>query len=317
MGDNMKDLNVVFMGTPDFAVTILESLIKNVNVVLVVSQPDKFVGRKRVLTPSPVKSCAIEHGIEVFTPNKIREDFGAIAEAKPDMIVTCAYGQIIPRELIELPKYGCINVHASLLPKYRGGAPIHRAIMNGDEKTGITIMYMDEGMDSGDIIKKREIPIKNEDTLDSLSLELAELGSELLIETIPEIISGTNDRIVQDEKEVTFGYIITKEDELIDFNESSMEVYNKIRGLNSTPGAYFTLEGKHIKVYGSRVGDKKGAVSKINNIYEDGLGIGTRDGEIIITEIKPEGKNRISVKDYLNGKDKNKLKGMTVNDRMD
>jgi len=313
----MKDLKVVFMGTPEFAVSILESLIENVDVVMVVSQPDKPVGRKRVLTPSPVKVCALDHGIKVFAPDRIRSDFKEIVDAEPDMIVTCAYGQIIPKELIELPKYGCINVHASLLPKYRGGAPIHRAIIEGEKETGITIMYMDEGMDSGDIITKRVVPISEEDTLDTLSKELATVGSELLIETIPSIIDGTNERIVQDEKEVTFGYVITKEDELIDFNSTSLEIYNKIRGLNSNPGAYFILEGKHIKVYASTIGDKKGTVSRINNVYEDGLGIGTKDGEIIITEIKPEGKNKIAVKDNLHGKDKSKLRGMTVNDRVD
>lgn len=313
----MKDLKVVFMGTPEFAVSILDALIQNTNVVMVVSQPDKLVGRKKILTSSPVKARALENGIEVYTPNKIREDFERIREVNPDIIITCAYGQIIPLELINLPRLGCVNVHASLLPKYRGGAPIHRAIMEGEEETGITIMYMDAEMDSGDIISKRSIPIEDEDTLDSLSLKLAALGSEILIETLPSLVEGTNERIAQDKNSATYGYVITKDDELIDFHTTTKEVYDKIRGLNSRPGAYFIMGGKHVKVYASRKGTAKGPVSKINNVYEDGLGIGTLDGEIIITEIKPEGKNRLLVKDYLHGKDKNSLKGIDVNDRMD
>ncbi len=305
------------MGTPDFAVPILESLIEAVNVVLVVSQPDKPVGRKKIVTPSPVKKLALEKGIEVVTPEKIRTDYQAVVDAKPDIIVTCAYGQIIPREILELPRLGPINVHASLLPKLRGGAPIHRAIMEGYDKTGITIMYMDEHMDSGDIISQREVPITSEDTLDTLSAKLMRLGSELLIETLPKIVAGTNERIKQNEEEVSFGYIIKKEDELLDFKKSTKEVYDKIRALNSTPGAYFILHGKKIKVYESRIGSKKGTPEYVTDIYKDGLGIGTSDGEIIITKIKPEGKNMVEVKDYLNGIKKENLLGVKVNDTLD
>lgn len=313
----MKDLRVVFMGTPDFAVPILKGLFDNTNVVLVVSQPDKPVGRKKVITPSPVKQLALEHGVEVVTPVKIRADYSSIEEVKPDLIVTCAYGQIIPKAVLEIPRYGAINVHASLLPKLRGGAPIHRAIMEGYDKTGITIMYMDEHMDSGDIISQREIEITPLDNLDTLSEKLRLCGSELLIETLPSIIDGTNGRIAQDEKEVTFGYVITKDDELIDFNRTSREVYDHIRGLNSNPGAYFIMDGKHVKVYNSRMGEARGEASTINHVYPDGIGVGTSDGEIILTEIKPEGKNRIAVKDYLNGVKKESLLGVKLNDRVD
>lgn len=305
----MKDLRVVFMGTPVFARTILESLIKETNVILVVSQPDALVGRKKILTPSPVKEYALNNSIEVFTPNKIREDYNKIIELKPDIIITCAYGQIIPKKLLDLPKYGCINVHASLLPKLRGGAPIHHAIIDGLDKTGITIMYMDEHMDSGDIISQKETKIEDNDTLDSLSERLQIIGKELLIETLPSIIDGTNNRIKQNDNEVTFGYIIKKEDEHIDFNKTSKEIYNQIRGLNSNPGAYFILNNEVIKVYESRIGEAKGSVSTINNIYKDGIGIGTKDGEIILTMIKPAGKNIIDVKSYLNGVKKENLLG--------
>lgn len=312
----MKDLRVVFMGTPEFAVPILQSLIAAVKVTMVVSQPDKPVGRKRILTPSPVKELAQKEGIEVFTPTKIREDYSKIIDLKPDLIVTCAYGQIIPKEILDCPKYACINVHASLLPKLRGGAPIHRAIMEGHDKTGITIMYMDERMDSGDIISQREVEISLNDTLDSLSDKLKIVGSELLIETLPSIIDGTAPRQKQNENEVTFGYIIKKEDEKLDFSRTTKEIYNHIRGLNSQPGAYFVMNGKHVKVYASTMGKDKGPIGYINNVYRDGIGIGTLDGEIILTEIKPEGKNRIAVRDYLNGISKDGLLGVKLNDEL-
>lgn len=313
----MDNLKVVFMGTPKFAVNILEALIENTDVRLVVSQPDKEVGRKRVLTPSPVKMCALSHAKNVYTPSKIREDYKEIIDCNPDIIVTCAYGQIIPKELLDLPKYGCINVHASLLPKYRGGAPIHRAIMAGDDKTGITIMYMDEHMDSGDIIKKFEIPILDADTLDTLSENLSKLGAEALINTLPSIISGEAGRIKQNVEEVTYAPIIRKSDEHLVFNRTTKEVYDHIRALCENPGAYFVMNNEHIKVYASRMGSAKGEVSCINNIYKDGIGIGTKDGEIILTEIKPEGKKRLSVRDYLNGKDIKRLKGMRIEDEVD
>lgn len=309
----MKDLKVVFMGTPEFAVTILEKLIENTEVVMVVSQPDAPVGRKKTLTPSPVKKFAEEKGIEVFTPSKIKENYEQVLNAKPDMIVTCAYGQIIPKELLEIPKYGCINVHASLLPKLRGGAPIHRAIMEGFKETGITIMHMDEHMDSGDIITQEKVTIEDDDTLETLSEKLKTTGANLLIKTIPQIIDNTAPRIKQNEDEITFGYIIKKEDEHLDFNETTQKIYDQIRALYPNPASYFTMDGKNIKVYKAKKSATKGTPSTINNIYKDGIGIGTKDGEIILTEIKPEGKNRILVKDYLNGIDKNKLKGSIVN----
>lgn len=312
---NMKDLRVVFMGTPDFARTILEGLIPKVNVVLVVSQPDSLVGRKKVLTPSPVKSLAIDNDIEVFTPEKIRLDYDRIIEAKPDMIITCAYGQIIPKVLLDLPEYGAINVHASLLPKLRGGAPIHHAIIDGLDETGITIMYMDEHMDSGNIITQESTKIEDNDTLDTLSLRLQKIGSNLLLKTIPSILDGTNESIKQDESDVTFGYVITKEDEKIDFNKTTREIYNQIRGLNFNPGAYFTLNGEIIKVYESKIGSSVGKISCINNIYKDGIGIGTKDGEIILTKIKPAGKRVLLVKDYLNGIKKEELIGAMCNEQ--
>ena len=243
------------MGTPIFSVPILESLIDNSDVVGVVTQPDKEVGRKRELVASPIKELALKHGIKVLQPIKIRQEYQEVLDLNPDMIVTCAYGQIIPKEILDCPKYGCINVHGSLLPKYRGGAPIERAMMNGDKETGITIMYMDVGMDSGDIITEESTPISSDEHIDELRARLSILGRDLLIKTLPSIIDGTATRTKQNEDEVTFAKIIKKEDELIDFNEKSINIYNKIRALSPVPGPYSLLDGKRLKIYDSRIGE--------------------------------------------------------------
>jgi len=308
----MKKLNVVFMGTPDFAVPVLKKLIEYTNVTLVVSQPDALVGRKKILTPSPVKSCALENNIEVFTPNKIREDYEKIIEVNPDIIITCAYGQIIPKVLLDLPKHKCVNVHASLLPKYRGGAPIHASILNGDEYTGITIMYMDEGMDDGNIITQEKIKIEDSDNINTLSDKLSELGSNLLIKTLPSILDGTCDSIKQNEDEVTFAYTIKRQDEKLDFNKNYKDIFNKVRAL--LPRSYFILNGVEYKVVKVRYENKLSEVNKITNIYKDGIGIGCKDGEVVITEFIPSGKKQMLVSSYLNGIDKNKLLGVFVNE---
>lgn len=309
----MKDLNVVFMGTPEFAVPVLKKLIENTCVKLVVSQPDAYVGRKKVLTPSPVKKVALENGIEVFTPIKIREDYERILEIKPDIIITCAYGQIIPKILLDLPQYKCVNVHASLLPKYRGGAPIHASILNGDEYTGITIMYMDEGMDDGNIIKQESLRIELNDNIDTLSDKLSVLGANLLIDTLPSVLDGSCESIKQNESEVSFAYTIKRKDELLDFNNNYIDIYNKVRAL--VPRSYFVMNGIEYKVvkvrYESRVGD----VGRINNIYKDGIGIGCKDGEVVIEMFIPSGKKQMLVSSFLNGIDKNKLVGVVINEK--
>ena len=194
-----SDVKVLFMGTPEFCVPILESLIASYDVVGVVTQPDKEIGRHKELKASPVKECAIKNGILVLQPEKIRKDYQEVLNRKPDIIITCAYGQIIPKEILDYPKYGCINVHASLLPKYRGGAPMQRAIMNGEKETGITIMYMDEHMDTGNIIKMAKVPILDSDNLEKVHDKLSALGKKLLMETLPSILDGTNDSIAQDD----------------------------------------------------------------------------------------------------------------------
>lgn len=305
-------MRIVFMGTPDFAVPILEGLISSYDVLLVVSQPDKKVGRHQVLTPTPVKKCALDHNISVFQPEHIRSYYQKIIDCKPDIIITCAYGQMIPTELLELPRFGCINVHASLLPKLRGGAPIHKSIINGDSKTGITIMYMEEAMDSGDIISQSETEILDTDNLESLHDRLSVMGRDLLLETLPDIFNGTNSRVEQNKNEVTYAYNIKHEEEKIDFNKKSRDIFNLIRGLSPVPGAFCYLDGQVFKVYSSRISDSKYESAKIGEIvkiYKDGIGVKTIDGEIIFTDVKPFSKKRMSAASYLNGRDNTSLIG--------
>lgn len=305
----MESIKIVFMGTPQFSVPILEGLIDNYNVVGVVTQPDKIVGKNKKPSFTPVKECALKHNIKVFQPDKIKNDFKNVLDLCPDIIITCAYGQMIPNEILEYPKYGCINVHASLLPKLRGGAPIHHAIIDGYDKTGVTIMYMVQKMDAGDIISSKEIEINEDDNVGKLHDRLSLLGKELLLETLPNIISGNISRTPQNEEEVTYAWNIKREEEIIDFNKTSRQVFNHIRGLNPFPGAYSILDGKVLKIYESKIGDSKGKIpGEIINIYKAGIGVSTLDGEIILTQIKPFGKKLMSVKDYLNGiKDKESL----------
>ena len=307
----MEDTRIVFMGTPDFSVPILEGLIDNYNVVGVVSQPDKKVGRKQIIKQTPVKEVAINNNIKVLQPSNIKEDYKEVLDLNPDIIITCAYGQIVPKEVLDYPKYGCINVHASLLPKHRGGAPIHRAIINGDKKTGVTIMYMDIDMDSGDIISSRDIDIKDSDTLETLHDKLSLLGKDLLLETLPSIIDNTNKRIKQDESKATYSYNIKREEEHIDFNKTSREVFNLIRGLSPIPGAFVILDDKEMKIYNSVISDNKydKKCGEITNIYKNGIGVCTSDGEIIITDIKPFGKKRMLASSYINGIDKKNIIG--------
>ncbi len=299
----MKDIKVIFMGTPIFASIILDELIKKYNVIMVVCQPDREKDRKGNIIYSPCKKLAIENNIQVFQPLKIRDEYQKILDMKPDIIITAAYGQIIPDIVLNYPKYGAINVHGSLLPKLRGGAPIHHAIINGDKEIGVTIMYMDKRMDAGDIISQRAIPLTIDMNLDIAYEKLAIIGRDLLIETIPSIINGTNNRIHQNENEVTFGYNITKEEEKINFDDTSMNVYNKIRGLSSVPGAYAIINNKRMKVYSSTISDikSKNLPGIIEEIRNDGIYVNTKDYIIKLTDIKLEGKKRCPVHEFING----------------
>ncbi len=307
----MNNTKVVFMGTPEFAVPVLDGLIKNYNVVLVVSQADREKDRKGRLLYTPVKKLALDNNIPVYQPDSIRKEYNKVLEYNPDIIVTCAYGQIIPIELLNYPKYGCINVHASLLPKLRGGAPIHRALMNGDKETGITIMYMDEKMDNGDIISQEKTSILEDDNLDSLYERLSKMGSQLLLKTLPLILNNKNDRIKQNENEVTYGYNINREEEKIEFSNKSLDIHNKIRALSTHPGAYCYLDDKRLKIYKTSltdtVSDEKPGT--IVDITKNGIYVSTSDYIIIIKELKLEGKKKCDVRDFVNGIDIMELKG--------
>lgn len=306
-------MKIVFMGTPDFSVRILETVHQKYGVNLVVTQPDKYVGRKKVLTFSPVKVKALELGIEVFQPSKIKEDFKRILEVNPDIIITAAYGQIIPNEVIDYPKYGSINVHGSLLPLLRGGAPIQRAIKGMHTTTGITIMYMAYKMDSGDIISQRSIPIMASDTSGILFEKLSILGRDLLMDTLPDIFAGTNKRKPQDENLITYAYNIKREEEKINWNLSMREIDAHIRAFSPEPGCYTTMDSKNIKILSIEMfpcanfeelhtNDNNG---KILKIFKDAIGVKCQDGVIKIKEVQLEGKTKQSINDFMNGSGRN------------
>lgn len=309
----MKNKNIVFMGTPDFSVPILKMLIENTNVIMVVTQPDKIVGKNKDVSFSPVKKLALEENIAVFQPVRIRKDFEELKKIDIDLIVTCAYGQIIPKEVLELPKYGCINVHASILPKYRGSAPIQWCLFNNDDVTGVTIMYMDEGMDTGDIIKIKEIPILESDNVGTLHDKLSILGRDLLLEVLPTIFDKTNDRIKQGEN-YTLAPMIKREDERLDFNEEGQKIIGKIKGLNPWPLANIIINNQEIKVLEAQFVEKKiEKTSIIKEIDKKSLGITCKDGIIYLKKVKPSGKKLMEINSFLNGIDKEKYLNMEVN----
>lgn len=308
-------LKVVFMGTPEFAVPIVKLLNDNYKVVGVVTQPDKMVGRKKVMTPPPVKVVSERLGLKVFQPRHIKEEYQPILDLKPDLIVTCAYGQILPEEILNYPKYGCINVHASLLPKLRGGAPIHHAIIDGYKETGITIMYMSKKMDQGDILTQVKTEIRDDDTLGTLQYKLSEMAKDLLKATIPLLIDGRIVPLKQKEEEATYGYNISREEEKIDFNKTCEEVDRQVRGLNPVPACYTTLAGKRLKVYDVRFGDKHYPNTEngtIVDFHHDGFSVVCGGKELVITDLALEGKRRCAAKDFLNGVSKENLKGKVL-----
>lgn len=297
----MKDLNVLFMGSPSFSVPVLEELNKNVNIVGVVTAPDAYVGRKKVLTMCPVKEKAIGLGLKVYSPIKLRSDFEFIKELNPDMIITCAYGQILSEEILNIPKLGCFNLHGSLLPKYRGGAPIHYALLNGDEKTGITLMYMDKGMDSGDMIAKEEIKIEDNDNIESLTNKLSIIASKMIIKYLPSLIDGTNNREKQDSSKVTFSPIITRKDEHLDFNVTAREIFNKYRMLSPNPLPNIKIDDIEYKIAECKIVDASGKVSTVVNKDKNSFTIMAKDKGIMVSKIKPIGKNIMNVRDFFNG----------------
>lgn len=297
----LKDIRVVFMGTPDFSVNPLKLLIEKTNVVLVVTKPDAYVGRKKVLTKSPVKIIAEENNIPVFTPNSIKKEYEEVIKYKPDIIITCAYGKIIPKVLIDYPKYGCINIHASLLPKYRGSAPIQWALLNGEKETGITLMYMDEFMDTGDIIAKSIYQIKDSDNVGTLHDILSEMGTNLLNENLENIIKQNVKREKQNNDEATFAPMIERDMEELNFNDEGIKIINKIRAFNPWPLAKTTIWSEEVKIIEAEFVETK---SEIEKIYANKLelGIGCKNGIIYLKKIKPVGKKEMDIKSFLNGK---------------
>jgi len=291
---------IVFMGTPEFAVPILQMLIdQKYDVGLVVTQPDRFVGRKKVFTESAVKMLAKKYDIEVFQPENIRMEYQYILDQKPSLLITASYGQILPKILLESVK--SVNIHGSLLPKYRGGAPIQYALFNGDQKTGITLMEMVYKMDAGAMIKQRSIEILNEDNYGSLSHKLSLVGSELLKETLPSILSNKYTPIPQNENEVTFAYTLKYRDEALNFERSVDWNHNRVRGLSPQIGAYFKVDNVLIKVFKSHKSDIMNLRPKEISISSKRLFIGCSDGALEVLEIQQSGKKQMDVKSYLNG----------------
>ncbi|KRL68386.1 methionyl-tRNA formyltransferase [Companilactobacillus versmoldensis] len=310
--------SVIFLGTPEFSATVLKGLIAaDYDVSAVVTQPDKPVGRKQRLQESPTKALARDENIEVYQPAKLpgSEEIEILKKIKPDFIITAAYGQFLPDSFLQSAKIAAINVHGSLLPKYRGGAPIQWALMNGDKETGISIMYMVKAMDAGDVISTAKIPIEKSDDNGSLFDKLAIVGRDLLLETIPNIISKDIKPVKQDESKVVFSPNISKEQEHLDFSRSADQLFNQIRGLSPNPGAWVDLDGKRTKIYQTSVellnsNQKPGTVAEVTHkklvlVAGDGNGIS-------IEKIQPAGKKIMEVNNYLNGVGKNLTEGQQV-----
>jgi methionyl-tRNA formyltransferase len=307
----MTKPKLIFMGTPDFSVPILQMLVEEGYPILaVVTQPDRPKGRKRIMTPSPVKEEALRQHIPVIQPEKLRhpDAVAQLSALKPELIVTAAYGQILPKAILELPLYGCLNVHGSLLPYYRGGAPIQRAIMNGDPVTGVTIMYMAAGLDTGDMIRKIEVPITEADNTGTMFLKLSQAGKELLRSTLPELLAGDIPAIPQDNSLATLAPNISREDEQISWNRPAKDLFNQIRGLSPWPGACTLWNGENFKVWASRkqpMRHESAAASyptadpgTVLQVTEDGIEVLTGKGTLWLTEIQPSGKKAMDAAQF-------------------
>ncbi|MCA0753943.1 methionyl-tRNA formyltransferase [Paenibacillus sp. N4] len=301
-------MRIVFMGTPEFAVPSLKLLVEqNYDVVAVVTQPDRPKGRKKTLTPPPVKEAALSLGLPVLQPERMRsaEAVAAVAEYEPDLIVTAAYGQILPKAVLDLPRLGCINVHGSLLPKYRGGAPIQRSIINGESSTGVTIMYMAEGLDTGDMISSVELPITDEDTSGTMFEKLSAAGAELLGATLPSIIAGEAAAVPQQNELATYAPNLTRDDERIEWGKSARQLFNQVRGLSPMAGAFTFLHGEVFKVWTCAVQDGGGradaAPGTVLGADASGIRVQTGDGVLVLKDIQPAGKRMMNAADWLKG----------------
>lgn len=295
-------MRIVYLGTPDFAVEPLKMLLENkYDVVAVITNKDKTVGRKQVLTPPPVKQFALEKEIPVYQYDKIRvEGLEDLRNLKPDLLITCAFGQILSQEIIDLPKFGVVNIHASLLPKYRGASPIHYALLNGETQTGITIMKTDIGIDTGDMILQKSIDILPDETCGELFSRLSNIGAQLLMEALPSIENGTANFIKQNDSEATFTKIIRKEMAKIDWSESAEDVYNKIRAFNPAPIAYCDFEGNNFKIYSAKVVDLTGESGKILSTNGE-LVIACGKKALSLLKVQKAGGKPMEIKDFLRG----------------
>ncbi len=302
-------MSIVFMGTPDFAVASLKALLNaGFSVSRVVTQPDRPRGRGRKLLPPPVKEFAQKAGIEVWQPERVRDpDFiELLRTAAPEIIVVVAFGQILPRAVLDIPPLGCINLHASLLPRYRGAAPIHRAIINGETVTGVTTMYMDEGMDTGDMILRTRVPIRRDDTVGTLHDRLAEVGAELLVKTLDLVQRGVAPREPQDPAEATYAPMLTKNDELIRWDRPAEDIRNQVRGMDPWPGACTRIGNERVKIWRVEAepseNDAQGQPGQVLAADpEYGIIVQAAQGRVVITELQPAGGRRMSAGDYLRG----------------
>lgn len=307
---NRKNIKVVFMGTPEFAKASLEALIDSgYNVCACFTNPDKPSGRGMKLKPSAVKECATMHNIKVYQPKKVRnneEVINILKEMAPDFIAVVAYGKILPKEILDIPKYGCINVHSSLLPKYRGAAPMQWAIINGEKETGVTTMFMDEGMDTGDILLTKKIEIKDSYNFEDVHDILMNIGAELLVKTLDEVASGTAVRKKQ-EGEASYACQITREMTKIDFSKSATQIFNFVRGLSPFPGTYMQMEdGRIFKVFKVEHFEDDSLDESIKPgdillMSKDALYIKCKDGYVSILEIQPQNSRRMDIKSFMSG----------------
>lgn len=302
-------MRIVFMGTPDFALFSLRTLVEaGENVIGVVTQPDKPRGRGYVLTPPPVKVYAMEQGIPVYQPATLKgEEFASLLEElDPELLVVAAYGKILPKNVLDYPKHGCVNVHGSLLPEYRGAAPMQRAIMEGKKRTGITTMMMDVGLDTGDMLLTGEVEIEENDNFEDIHDKLGAMGAEVLLKTVKEIRRGTLVRIPQNHEAATYAAKIEKSDCLIDFHRTAQQVHDQIRGLSPIPLAFtHTPDGKMLKIAASCVLQRTGAFSPAGTVLStlDGrIEVACGEGSVALLSVLPEGKKRMSAADFINGR---------------
>jgi len=301
-----KSWRIIFFGTPSFAIPTLKRLLQETDeVVAVVTQPDREKGRGRKVVPSPVKEFALQHNLPIFQPKKVKDEsfYENLRTLQPDLIIVVAYGQILPKSILDIPRHGAINVHASLLPKYRGASPIAWAILKGEKKTGVTTIKMDEGMDTGDILLQKEIILGERETFETLHDRLALLGEEVLMETLERMERGDLTPIPQDHSEATFAPPFKKEDGRIDWKKEAGEIDRQIRALNPWPGTYTEWKGRLLKIFSGEVrqGISKGEAGRVVWVGADFIEVETGNGSLLIKEVQLEGKRRMSVKEFLSG----------------